>query len=90
MAGMTQIALRMDDDVAAAIDKRVAEVKAASGQNLSRNEWINRVVKWTLHSLPVMCEPGPAHLAALHAPLDVKGTERHDMGLNHPEGIAPK
>lgn len=42
MIGMKQVQQRMPDDLANAIEERAAQV------GLSRNEWINRALRWAV------------------------------------------
>lgn len=75
-----QITVRMDDDLIDAIDRRAGEV------GLSRNEWISRCTRWSIHNLPWKASGPVRRAAAARAPREVSGTYSEDMGLDGPDG----
>jgi hypothetical protein len=48
----SQINLRLPDDLVAAIDTRIEQVKAAGGRVRSRNEWITDALAFMIEHLP--------------------------------------
>lgn len=49
MIGMKQVQQRLPDDLAQAVEERAAKV------GLSRNEWINRALRWAVEQ-PIRTE----------------------------------
>jgi hypothetical protein len=47
----TQIALRIDPELLAQIDARIALMKS-KGKNLSRNQWFENMTRWVVQELP--------------------------------------
>lgn len=79
------VALRLDPDVAAAIDYRLADLLDTHGIKMSRNEWMNKAMRWCLHSLPYGADARTKIAAASAAPVEVAGSEMVDMGLGDVE-----
>jgi hypothetical protein len=77
-----QIALRLTPELVAAIDARAKDV------GKSRQDWVERSLRWVIQSLPVRASVSEAHHAALTAPYDVAGNKPVDMGLDRPDGKA--
>lgn len=83
MTEKKQAALRFDEDLLAAIDRRAKDV------GLSRNEWIERCTRWTIHNLPFGADGPIRKQKAMEAPHDVAGEHSEDMGLDSPDGKMP-
>lgn len=52
MDNRSQINLRLPDDLVAAIDTRIEQVRKAGGKVRSRNEWITDAIAFMLEHLP--------------------------------------
>lgn len=79
----TQITVRYDVDLLAAIDRR------AKDTGLSRNEWVVRCTRWAIHNLPTPAhgkDPEAKRKFMESAPKEVAGTRSEDMGLADMEG----
>lgn len=84
-AKRVNVALQLDPDVAAAIDYRLADLLDTHGIKMSRNEWMNKAMRWCLHSLPYGADSRTKISAAQTAPVEVTGSEMVDMGLGDVE-----
>jgi hypothetical protein len=71
----TPLALRIDSDLLASIDERVTDVNAQHpGPSISRTEWIEKALRWTLRNLPYGADGPEVREASAEAPLEVSGT----------------
>jgi len=70
----TNINFRLSPELLAAIDERVADVNAHGDGKLSRNEWLDKCVRWSLRNLPYGASGPEVRETAASAPVEISGT----------------